>query len=70
MEGTQKLSCKYELYTAKPQKNIHFGSTQYTDNLRSEFKQKIYNLTTELVQIFDCCCQEMFIGRQIEIQND
>ena len=24
----------------------------------------------ELVQIFDCCCQEMFIGRQIEIQND
>ena len=35
-----------------------------------EFKQKkIYNLTTEFVQIFDCWYQEMFIGRQIAIQN-
>ena len=33
-EGTEKLSCKYELYSIRPQKNIRFGSTQYTDNLR------------------------------------
>ena len=30
---------------------------------------KIYYLTTEIVQIINCCCLEMFIGRQIAIQR-
>ena len=56
--------------TLQNHKKIFILAVPNIQIILGEFKQKIYNLTTELVQIFDCCCQEMFIGRQIEIQND